>query len=75
LQEFVKNPSFAVRQRIIPHLDLKNAGAYPEELRSFVPQTIQIARNHPDAYIRHRLEIQLGSGEIRFYSPLPPMPD
>jgi hypothetical protein len=32
LQEFVKNPSVAVRQRIIPHVDLKNAGSYPQEL-------------------------------------------
>jgi len=75
LQEFVKNSSVAVRQRIIPHLDLKDAASYPEELRSFVPQAIQIAENHPDAYIRHRLEIQLGSSEIQLFSPLPPMPE
>jgi hypothetical protein len=59
LQEFVKNSSVAVRQRIIPHLDLKDAASYPEELRTFVPQAIQIAKNHPDAYIRHRVEIHL----------------
>lgn len=75
LQEFVKNRSVAVQQRIIPHLDLRNAGSYPEELRSFVPQAVQIAKNHPDAYIRHRLEIQLGSSEVQLFSPLPPMPD
>lgn len=43
LQEFVINPSVSVRQRIIPHLDLKNVSSYPEQLRSFVPQAIQIA--------------------------------
>lgn len=71
LREFVINPSVSVRQRIIPHLDLKNVSSYPEQLRSFVPQAIQIARNHPDAYIRQRLEIQLGSNETQLFSPLP----
>jgi hypothetical protein len=61
LREFVNNPSVLVRQRIIPHLDLTNVLSYPEGFRPFVSQAIQIARTHPDSYIRHRVEIKMGS--------------
>jgi hypothetical protein len=44
-----------------PHLDLKNASSYAEQLRSLVPEAIQVARNHQDAYIRRPLEISMGS--------------
>jgi hypothetical protein len=72
LREFVSNPSVVVRQRIVPHLDLRNVASYPEEFQPFVPQAIQIARNHADDYIRHRIEIQMGTSEMRLFSPLPP---
>jgi hypothetical protein len=72
---FVKNSSIAARQRIIPHLDVKDIASHPDELRSSVPQAIQIAKSHPDAYIRYRLEIHLGSSEIQPFSPLPTMPE
>jgi len=61
LQEFVGNPDLNVRRRIIPMLRLE-AKVYPEELHSLIPAAIEIARSHPDEYIRHRVEIQLGSG-------------
>ena len=73
LREFVSNPSVLVRQRIIPHLDLTNVSSYPEEFKPLVPQAIQIARNHTDGYIRHRVEIQMGSNETQLFSPLPAM--
>jgi hypothetical protein len=73
LREFVSNPSVLVRQRIIPHLDLTNVSSYPEEFKPLVPQAIQIARNHTDGYIRHRVEIQMGSSETQLFSPLPAM--
>jgi len=73
LREFVSNPSVVLRQRIIPHLDLSHESSYPEEVRPLVPQAIQIARNHPDDYIRHRVEIQMGSSETPVFSPLPAM--
>ncbi len=73
LREFVNNPSLLVRQRIIPHLDLIDPSSYPEELQPLVPQAIQIARNHADAYIRHRLEIEMGSDERQLFAPLPAM--
>jgi hypothetical protein len=60
LREFVNNPSVVVRQRIAPHLDLRNASSYPEEFQPLVPQAIQIARSHADEYVRHRIEIQIG---------------
>lgn len=73
LREFVSNPSVLVRQRIIPHLDLTNVSSYPEEFKPLVPQAIQIARNHTDGYIRHRVEIQMSSNETQLFSPLPAM--
>jgi hypothetical protein len=73
LLEFVNNPSPVVRQRIIPHLELKKSSNYPQELQHLVPQAIQIAKNNPDRYIRHRFEIQMGSGKTQSFSPLPSM--
>lgn len=68
LKEFVGNPAVEVRQRIIPQLVLE-VEAYPEALRPLVSQAIAIARAHPDSYIRHRVEIQLGTD-----GPLMPIP-
>jgi hypothetical protein len=61
LQTFVRNEDLQVRRRIIPQLILKPE-IYSEELRPLVRNAIEIARAHPDAYIRHRVEIQLGAG-------------
>jgi len=71
LMEFVNNPSVLVRQRIIPRLDLTNESSYPEEFRLFVPQAIRIAKSNTDDYIRHRVEIQIGTNETQLFSPLP----
>jgi hypothetical protein len=73
LREFVSNPSVVVRQRIVPHLDLRNASSYPDEFQPLVPKAIQIARSHADDYIRHRIEIQMGTSKTPIYSPLPAM--
>jgi len=61
LREFVNNEDVTVRQRILPFLTLQE-GRYPEEQRPLVLRAIEIARAHPDEYIRHRVEIQLGAG-------------
>jgi hypothetical protein len=61
LRELVANPDLQLRQRIIPMLQLE-PDAYPEELRPLIPVAIDLARSHPDAYIRHRVEVQLGAG-------------
>jgi hypothetical protein len=55
LREFVDNADLQVRRRIIPMLTLKSKD-YPEEYRSLVPIAVDIARSHPDEYIRHRVE-------------------
>ncbi len=68
LREFVANPDLEVRRRIIPMLDLEPA-AYPGELRPLIPVAVEIARSHPDTYIRHRVEVQLGAR-----GPLLPLP-
>lgn len=61
LQEFVYNEDLEVRRRIIPALKLE-AEYYPEELHPLIQRAIEIVRAHPDEYIRHRVEIQLGGG-------------
>ena len=58
LREFVANPDVEVRRRIIPMLRFEPE-AYPEELRPLIPTAVEIARSHPDVYIRHRVEVQL----------------
>lgn len=68
LREFVNNEDVAVRQRIIPMLTL-DPKYYPEEFHNLIPKVIQIAREHPDEYIRHRIELQLGGDGL--YKPLP----
>lgn len=61
LQEFVTNEDVTVRQRIVPLLSLDEL-AYPPEDRALVARAIAIARTHPDEYVRHRIEVQLGAG-------------
>lgn len=60
LREFVSNEDLEVRRRIIPMLVLDES-RYPEDVRLHVSKAIEIARAHPDEYIRHRVEIQLGA--------------
>jgi hypothetical protein len=60
LQEFVTNSDVDVRRSLIPALDL-NSDSYPDSLRHLVTAAIQIARTHSDDYIRHRVEVQLGT--------------
>jgi hypothetical protein len=64
----VANSSVEVRRSIIPSLNL-NPEAYPEGHRSLLTQVVAIARAHEDDYIRHRVEVQLGS--IGQLAPLP----
>ena len=68
LEEFVFNENIEVRQSLIPKLNL-DAVAYPEPLRPLIPRAIEIARTHPDDYIRHRIEVQLGNEKL--LEPLP----
>ncbi len=60
LREFVNNDDLEVRRRIIPMLVLDES-KYPEDVRPFAAKAIVIARAHPDQYIRHRVEVQLGA--------------
>jgi hypothetical protein len=59
LREFVANQDWQVRQCIISMLELQPF-YYPLRLWPLVPRALNIARTHPDDYIRHRLRIQLG---------------
>lgn len=60
LLTFISNTDLNVRRRIIPMLCLKS-GEFTKDLLPQVKEAIKIARSHPDEYIRHRVEVQLGS--------------
>lgn len=60
LEQFITNKSVEVQRSIISKLSF-NAKLYPETHRPLVPKALQIARSHPDAYIRHRVGVQLGT--------------
>ena len=68
LELFVTTESVDVQRSIIPRLSL-DPSAYPESHKSYVPQVVEIARNHTDDYIRHRVEVQLGNEKL--LRPLP----
>jgi len=68
LETFVSNESLDLRRNLIPSLNL-DLGAYPDSHKPLVVRAINIARNHPDDYIRHRLQVQLG--EAHLLKPLP----
>ncbi len=68
LREFVENDDIDVRRSLIPSLDLQK-DAYPEGIRPLVERAVQIARSHADEYIRHRVDVQMGSG-----GPIHPLP-
>lgn len=59
LREFVANDHLDVRRCLLPRLPLRES-AYPPELHGLVAAAIALARSHPDTYIRHRVEIQVG---------------
>lgn len=68
LRVFVNNEDVTVRRQIIPSLSLEES-AYPDYLKPLVQRAVEIARNHPDEYIRHRVEVQLGNE--RLLRPIP----
>ncbi|NEB82460.1 hypothetical protein G3I40_45720 [Streptomyces sp. SID14478] len=59
LREFVSNEHLDVRRCILPGLPLRRS-AYPPELHDLVDAAVAIARAHPDEYLRHRVEHQVG---------------
>lgn len=58
LREFVSNEHLDVRCCILPGLPLWRS-MYPPELHDLVDAAVEIARSHPDEYIRHRVEVQV----------------
>ncbi|MFJ4094190.1 hypothetical protein ACIPYS_21635 [Kitasatospora sp. NPDC089913] len=59
LREFVANEDLDVRRCILLGLALRTS-KYPPELHPLVTAATVIARAHPDDYIRHRVEAQVG---------------
>ena len=58
LREFISNEDIDVRRCILPGLPLSTE-RYPADLHALVGEAIRIARDHPDEYLRHRVEIQI----------------
>ena len=69
LTEFVSNDDTQIRRCIIKLLSTK-VSKYSPAIQHLVSVAIDIARNHPDDYIRHRIEVQLGNE-----SSMKPFPD
>ncbi|MFJ7075361.1 hypothetical protein [Streptomyces sp. NPDC098781] len=59
LREFVRNEHLDVRRCILPGLSLRKS-VHPPELHDLVDTAVALARSHPDEYIRHRVEHQVG---------------
>lgn len=59
LREFVRNDDLDVRRCILPGLPL-DPRHYPAGLHDLVAEAVHIARTHPDEYLRHRVEHQIG---------------
>ena len=74
LKTFVGNDHVEVRQSIIPSLEI-DPSLYPDDLKPLVEEAIQIAQNHPDEFIRHRIKIKLNEkksgGSRLLLRPLP----
>lgn len=68
LETFVWNENLHLRRNLIASLNL-DVGAYPDSHKPLVARAIDIARKHPDDYIRHRLQVQLA--ETHLLWPLP----
>lgn len=63
LAEFASNDDTQVRRCIIAKLSMKERD-YSPGVRDLINVAIEIARNHPDDYIRHRIEVQLGNESL-----------
>jgi hypothetical protein len=63
LKTFVENENFDVRRSVLSFLTLDES-VYPSEYKPLVTRAIEIARHHPDEYIRDRLRVQLGEAKI-----------
>lgn len=69
LRIFIDVDDLDVRRAIIGKLPLRTKD-HPSEAHADVAKAIEIARSSGDAYLEHRVEIQLGSGGP--FKPLPP---
>ena len=59
----MSNPTLEVRRTLIGNLHLDES-AYPDTHKRLVARAIQIARDHPDEYSRHRVQVQLGETHV-----------
>jgi len=60
LKAFVEREDLDVQRSIISVLSL-SPSSYPQEWQHLIPPAIHLARTHPDDYIHHRIEIQIGA--------------
>jgi hypothetical protein len=65
LEEFVRASDVVVLRCLIAGMRFDPEG-YPESARALLPVALEKARNHPDEYVKKRLEIQLGESKGPF---------
>jgi hypothetical protein len=68
LETFVSNSDLDLRRVLIASLDLDET-AYPDTHKHLVARAIRIAREHPDDYIRHRVQFQLDETSVAYRLP------
>ncbi|MFX1535593.1 MAG: hypothetical protein ACFFDI_15320 [Promethearchaeota archaeon] len=68
LECFISSKDVHVQRSLIAGLNLY-PDAYPDSHKPLVAKAIKLARSHEDEYIRHRVEVQLGTE--RMLKPLP----
>ena len=68
LETFVWNENLDLRRNLIPSLNL-DVEAYPDSHKPLVARALAIAREHPDDYIRHRLQVELGESHVLWALP------
>jgi hypothetical protein len=63
IETFVSNADLDVRRSVLGHLSF-DVDAYPDSHKPLVAKAIQVARTHPDEYIKKRLQFQLGETDL-----------
>ena len=68
LNTFLTNNDLDVRRSIITYVDMDDFTA-PPTIKELIEKVTKIARAHPDEYIRHRIEVQLGRSPSAYSLP------
>ncbi|MEI6235672.1 MAG: hypothetical protein WCT04_21665 [Planctomycetota bacterium] len=68
LNTFISNANLDVRRSIITYVDLDAFTAAPT-IKELIDKVVKLCRQHPDEYIKHRVEVQLGRANSAYSLP------